>query len=317
MAGDGARSLRRAAAFALIAMLALPQILELASAQGIQASLSAETELRSGLQIVRIRGRVATRQGAAVPNAAVSLQVKDPRGSTVHIALLFTGGDGGYDDEFALRGEYASGNYTVYLLADKPGFGEARAELTFGIFRPDFRLSAHPSALEVPQGSSSEVAISIESLYGFDSFVELSLQGLPEGVSYRFSRNPALPPSSVILHLSCSANAPVGRYNLTAVASGGGTIRAAALSLVVKEPWWRPLSLALAALAAALAILGVYMALKRRRIKGARAGKPDEEYLAAARALAKLEEMRALGKITDLDYQKLKEEYERRLGGSG
>lgn len=306
--------MREAIALALIALLALCPLLELASAQGIQASLSAETELRSGLHIVRIRGRVITPRGTAVPNAAVSLQVKDPRGSTVHIALLFTGADGAYEDEFALRGEYASGNYTVYLLAEKIGFGEARAELTFGIFKPDFRLSARPNVLEVQQGGSSEAAISIESLYGFDSLVELSLQGLPEGVSFRFSRNPAQPPSSVLLEVICSANAPVGRYNITAIASGGGIIRATALSLVIKEAWWRAPGSALAALATILALLGSYMALRRRRARRARAGKPDWEYLAAARALARLEELKALGRITDSDYQKLREEYERKLG---
>ncbi|MEM2226570.1 MAG: hypothetical protein QXW19_01790 [Candidatus Bathyarchaeia archaeon] len=306
--------MRRTIVLALIAVLVLSAILEPASAQGIQASLLAETELRSGLHIVRIKGRVITPQGMAVPNAAVSLQVKDPRGSTVHIALLFTGADGAYEDEFALRGEYASGNYTVYLLAEKIGFGEARAQLTFGIFKPDFRLSAHPTVLEVQQGGSSKVAISIEPLHGFDSLVELSLQGLPEGVSFRFSRNPAQPPSSVLLELICSANAPVGRYNITAMASGGGIVRAAALSLIVREAWWRAPGSALAALATFLALLGAYMALRRRRAKMARAGKPDLEYLAAARALARLEELKALGRITDSEYQRLKEEYERKLG---
>ncbi len=306
--------MRRTIALALIAALVLYPILEPASAQGIQASLSAEAELRSGLHIVRIRGRVTTLRGMAVPSASVSLQVKDPRGSTVHIALLFTGADGAYEDEFALRGEYASGNYTVYLLAEKIGFGEARAQLTFGIFKPDFRLSARPTVLEVQQGGSSEVAISIEPLHGFDSLVELSLQGLPEGVSFMFSRNPAQPPSSVLLVIICSANAPAGRYNITAMASGGGIVRAAALSLVVKEAWWRTPGAALAALAAILALLGAYMALRRKRARIARAGKPDWEYLAAARALARLEELKALGRITDSEYQRLRDEYERKLG---
>lgn len=301
--------MRGAMALTLIALLALCPIIELASAQGIQASISAETELRSGLQIIRIRGKVITPLGMAVPNAAVSLQVKDPRGNTVHIALLFTGADGGYEDEFALRGDYASGNYTVYLLAEKIGFGEARAELTFGIFKPDFRLSAHPSVLEVQQGGSSGVAISIEPLHGFDSLVDLSLRGLPNGASYRFDRNPAQPPCSILLEITCSPDAPIGRYNITVIASGGGSIRSLALGLVVREAWWRPLGLASAALAIALALLGAYAALRRR----AKAGGPDEEYLAAARAIARLEELKALGRITESEYRRLREEYERRL----
>ena len=39
----------------------------------------------------------------------------------------------------------------------------------------------------------------------------------------------------------------------------------------------------------------------------------DSGYVATARAIARLEELRALGKVDDATYQKLKKEYEKRL----
>ena len=39
----------------------------------------------------------------------------------------------------------------------------------------------------------------------------------------------------------------------------------------------------------------------------------DSGYLATARAIARLEELRALGKVDDATYQKLKKEYEKRV----
>jgi uncharacterized membrane protein len=39
----------------------------------------------------------------------------------------------------------------------------------------------------------------------------------------------------------------------------------------------------------------------------------DSGYVATARAIARLEELRALGKVDEATYQKLKKEYEKRL----
>ena len=43
----------------------------------------------------------------------------------------------------------------------------------------------------------------------------------------------------------------------------------------------------------------------------------DQEYLAMARALAKLEELKAKGRVDEKTYLRLRSEYEKRLAGQG
>ncbi len=77
---------------------------------------------------------------------------------------------------------------------------------------PRFSLSANPTTLELSQGSSTDIQLSIAAISGFSDEVRFELLGLPEGVTGEFSLNPAN--TETTLTLTASDVAMVGKLDL-------------------------------------------------------------------------------------------------------
>jgi endoglucanase len=97
---------------------------------------------------------------------------------------------------------------------------------------PNFTLSASPASLNVVRGTSGTSTVSIARTGGFTGSVDLSVSGLPTGVTAGFSVDPTTGNSSV-LTLTASATATLG--NATVTISGVGTpgTRSTTLALTV------------------------------------------------------------------------------------
>src|SRR5207253_1871416 len=87
---------------------------------------------------------------------------------------------------------------------------------------PDFQLLVSPSSQQLQPGSSVSFAIQIGSIDGFSAPVDLSVSGLPSGVSAEFNPNPVTPPGTSFLKLTAAPDAPTGTFGLTINATGGG-----------------------------------------------------------------------------------------------
>jgi RHS repeat-associated protein len=159
----------------------------------------------------------------------------------------------------------ATGPLTV-TVPDRPGATSAAA-LTI-LPSSGFSLSASPASISVMRGQPAAVAVTLESGDGFAQLAELSVSGLPAGVTASFDPPRIGAGQSSILTLRAAPNAPVAAalLSLSAAATVDGAVLSDAVDvqlavepvttsflgrIVVAEPLQRPLA------GATVALLGV------------------------------------------------------------
>lgn len=98
---------------------------------------------------------------------------------------------------------------------------------------PNIDLSLSASSLAIAQGNSGEVVVMITPTGSFAGEVELSVSGLPAGVTSSFSVNPT--PNSSVLTLNVAASTAVGNSILTITGTAGDLSDEATLTLSVTE----------------------------------------------------------------------------------
>jgi len=88
---------------------------------------------------------------------------------------------------------------------------------------PDFSINLSPSGHTVNQGGNVSYNITINSIDGFSSPVNLSATGIPPGANYWFGTSPITPPadSSVSTNLSINNCSPDGNYSIVVAGSSG------------------------------------------------------------------------------------------------
>jgi hypothetical protein len=102
---------------------------------------------------------------------------------------------------------------------------------------PDFSLSFSPSSISVAQSAtSSPVTLSVNSLNGFSGSVQVSLTGLPSGIT----SNPASPftipaGGNASLLFGATPVAATGNFSLSAQGASGSLSHTASLSLAVQS----------------------------------------------------------------------------------
>jgi hypothetical protein len=267
-----------------------------------------------------LTGRVFEENNLSIPNAIISVQVNDPQGTSVHVAVAYTDSTGSFQDTFSIPLTSPGGNYTAFIAADKPGYDPARTTLIFSYSSPDFSIQASVSAFSLRQGESSSLTVTILPLRGFHQPVNLTALGLPSGVTLQISPGSILPGESVTAKLVVSDFAPVGNYSLVVLGVSGSVSHRVSVQLNIFPG--RIQEVYLLVTLAAVASLALFFVLRRRgerRRKEAaiedllRQASTDKGYVATARAIARLEELRATGMVDESTYQRLRGEYEKRL----
>jgi len=229
--------------------------------------------------LVNIRGHVTRLNQSAVALASVSIQVNDPYGSSVHIALVHSDDNGEYSDAFQLPSSRPAGDYAIYVTASKPGFQDAYAKLTFTVQFTPFSISISPEAVEVAQGENATFRIVLESRGRSSSPVHVEVVGLPAYVSYGLSSNDQTVPSAIALKLETSEEAAPGSYTFTVIGtSSEGEARTNAEIIIVETR--APGQYIWAALLAAAAVVVVIIYRRRKTGKRALSSEPaTPEYL--------------------------------------
>ena len=97
----------------------------------------------------------------------------------------------------------------------------------------NFVLSLSQKNLTQVQGSNSLVRLSVTLVSGVSVPVTVSAQGVPEGTEILFAPASARPSFSSTMTIATSAGTPLGQFNLTILAAGGGLERSVSLSLLV------------------------------------------------------------------------------------
>jgi Pro-kumamolisin, activation domain/FG-GAP-like repeat/Bacterial Ig-like domain (group 3) len=108
------------------------------------------------------------------------------------------------------------GQYPLTITGVSGGL-TASTSLTLGVYAPTFTLSAYN--VTAGQGTSTSSYVYVYSQYGFTGGVNLSVAGLPSGVTGSFSPNPTN--SSSTLNLNVGASAPVGTSTVTVTGTSG------------------------------------------------------------------------------------------------
>jgi hypothetical protein len=98
----------------------------------------------------------------------------------------------------------------------------------------DFTLSASPASLTITQGNIGTSTISVNPINGFSGTVNLSISGLPSGVTANF--NPSSATSASTLTLTVGSAAATGTFTLTISGTSATLTRTTTMTLTVNAP---------------------------------------------------------------------------------
>ena len=124
------------------------------------------------------------------------------------------------------------GQYTVTVTGTS-GTRTVTNTFTLGVYTPTFTLYGNNS-VSLGQGSSTTSYMDISPQYGFNGSVNLSIGGLPSGVTASFSPNPTTGYST--LTLQATSAAALGQYTLTVTGTSGGQTATTTVTLTVYTP---------------------------------------------------------------------------------
>jgi hypothetical protein len=94
-------------------------------------------------------------------------------------------------------------------------------------------LSLSQGNLIQVRGSNSSIQLSVALVSGVSAPVTLSAQGVPAGVDILFAPASARPSFSSTMTISTSEGTPLGQFNITILATGGGLEKSVVMSLLV------------------------------------------------------------------------------------
>ena len=101
----------------------------------------------------------------------------------------------------------------------------------------NFTLSLSPSSFTVDERGSVSTTLTVTSVNGFHSAVDLSVSGFPSGVSATASANPVTPPANgsakVTITWSASRNAPTGTTTIELIGTSGSLTNQTPVAITV------------------------------------------------------------------------------------
>jgi len=129
---------------------------------------------------------------------------------------------------------------SVLKLPWEPSLGfnlpTGQPSISSRVIIPDFTISASTSTINIRQGDSGDVTISLSPIDEFDSTVSLEAVGVPAGCLATFSSTSSVPPTSSAMRLSITLSAPEGSHTISIVGQGGGKTHQTSVTVVITTP---------------------------------------------------------------------------------
>ena len=101
---------------------------------------------------------------------------------------------------------------------------------------PDFGITTSPTSVGVSQASQAADTVTVSGLNGFNSSVNLSISGLPSGVTATFSPTSLMPSGTSTLRLSAGPAAAIGSATVTVTGTAGSLTHNSPVNLTVNAP---------------------------------------------------------------------------------
>ena len=139
----------------------------------------------------------------------------------------------GYNSSLLLQASTSTvpGQYTV-IFTGVSGSQTATTSMTLVIMPPSFTV--YGNSVTVGQGLSGATYAYVNELYGFSGAVNLSVSGLPSGVTASYSPNPTTYSSQLTFNVA--GTVPTGQYPLTITGTSGSLTQTATMTLKVGVP---------------------------------------------------------------------------------
>jgi len=191
---------------------------------------------------------------AGQPTSAYTVTVNPSAGSysgsiTLSVPMLGVGMTSAYSanpisypsmtiSTLTLQTTSATPNGTYYLVLSG-SVGTVTHTTLFGLVvqTPDFTITASPSSRTIKQGETADYTVTLTSVSGFSSSVDLSVSGLPSGATSSFDPDPLTPTASgaqSILTVTAPLTTPTGTSILTISGTGGGKTHAKNVTLIIQ-----------------------------------------------------------------------------------
>ena len=130
--------------------------------------------------------------------------------------------------QFDVPGGLPAGSYNLVVVANGIQSNPVAVNIVPG---PDFSVSANPNTVSVAQGGQNTSTITVIPSNGFNSSVNLSASGLPNGVTAGFSPNPTT--TSSTLTFTATGTATTGTSTVTITGMSGSLTHTTTIQLTV------------------------------------------------------------------------------------
>jgi hypothetical protein len=112
-------------------------VTEAVTADSLEVTIVLNKEEYDKGEIITISGQIQDANGNPVSNAVISIQVNDPDGKMVHIAMKISNQDGEYYDQFIIANNSLNGSYTVFVTGSKSGYSDITRQTNYTVI-PEF-----------------------------------------------------------------------------------------------------------------------------------------------------------------------------------
>jgi len=172
-------------------------------------------------------------------DSAITLSASgQPTGVTVGFSPSSITGAGTSTITLTVVSGTAAGTYSITVTGTSGSTTETTAvNLTITGTSPNFTLALSPSSFTIDDGGRASTTLTVTSVSGFNSAVELSVSKFPSGVSATATQNPVTPPANgsatVTITWSASRRAPTGTTTIELIGTSGSLSNSIPVTITV------------------------------------------------------------------------------------
>ncbi len=173
-------------------------------------------------QTKNITWDVAGTNAGTINTANVSILMSYDGGNTFPVTLLASTPNDGSQDITVPVGLTTTARIMVRAIGNI-FFDINNANITVNVGVPSFDLEVSPFSISLCPNQQKSIALNVVSILGYTNPVNLSISGLPSGLTSSFSSNPVIPGQSYTINF-VNSSAALGSYNIQITGTSGSLV---------------------------------------------------------------------------------------------